>query len=421
MNLPLTPPILVLGAGIVGVSTALALQARGQRVILLDRKPPGSETSYGNAGIIALSSLIPFNTPRLFASLPALLMKKSLGFRYQPAYLLREAGNFAQFLWHARPSSTAERIKALHALILHTHQLHPEWLQAAGQSARLRNTGWLKLYRSVASFKAAAADRAILDAYAIRYQVLDKPQIQALEPTLQPVFERALWLQDINSVDNPGAVTRAYADLFVARGGELQTLDVTQAKQTGQGWQLIMDNGNTLEGAQLVVALGPWSKDFLAKLDLKPGIKLPMLFERGGHRHFQPEQGHSITRPIYDVSGGYVLTPMETGLRLTCGVELNQQAADYSPEQLDGSEQVARGIMELGARQAPDWMGCRPTLPDALPAIGATRQPGLWLNTGHQHIGFSTGPASGELLADLLTGQKTAFDSTPYAPGRFGI
>jgi D-amino-acid dehydrogenase len=238
-----------------------------------------------------------------------------------------------------------------------------------------------------------------------------------LEPHLRPVFRRALWVQDASSVDSPGEVVRAYVAWLQALGGTLHEASATQLLRQPNGWTVHTD-GTAHHADHVVVALGPWSRDFLRQ---QFGLRLPMGFERGQHRHFEPAAGTALGRPVYDTAGGYVLAPMAQGLRLTTGVELNAQHAPPHRAQLDAAEQAAREAMPLGDRTPEaDWLGSRPTLPDSRPVIGACPgHAGVWLALGHQHIGFSTGPGTAELLAQLMLGEPPALTPYPFRPQRF--
>jgi D-amino-acid dehydrogenase len=410
--------VVVLGAGMVGIACALSLRQRGLAVTVLDPLGPGASTSHGNAGVLARSSLIPFNHPGLWAQLPRLLQGKNPGFRYNVRWTLEQWRWGLSFLTHARSTAFAETTAALDGLIRYSGDLHRQWMSQAGVAHRRRDNGWLFLYRSEAGFDAGAAGRGTLERFGVATQVLDAHALHDLEPHLQPVFRRALWVQDASSVDSPAEVVRGYAAWLQAMGGLLRMTPATQLQRHNGGWYVRTADGAIVHADHVVVALGPWSRDFLSQ---QLGLRVPMGFERGQHRHFHPVDGHTLNRPVYDTAGGYLLAPMSQGLRLSTGVELNAQHAPANRQQLDAAERQAREALQMGeATTDPDWLGSRPTLPDCRPMIGEC--PGhasLWLALGHQHIGFSTGSGTGELLAQLMLGEATAIDPHPFRPQRF--
>ena len=414
--------VIVLGAGMVGVSCALTLQARGFSVTLVDRKGPGRETSWGNAGVLATSSLIPFNNPTLWQALPRLLTHRSPALRYDPWYALTRLPWVVSFLSRARARPFEQTAVALDALIRLSQPLHRQWMQEAGELQRLRENGWLFLYRSQAAFEGAAAARDVYARHGVTAEVLDADGLRNLEPHLAPIFPRALWLPGSASVDNPGAVVQAYADLFVARGGRLlidEARALRPAADSTERWSLSTAHHGVLLAAQVVVSLGPWSRGALQGW---LGMRVPMAFERGYHMHHAPLGEASLGRPVYDTAGAYVLSPMNQGLRLSTGVEWAAMDAPARGDQLRLAQAAARQAFPLGeALDEQPWLGARPTLPDSRPHIGAAPgHPGLWLALGHQHIGFSTGPGTAAVLADLMQGRRPTIDAAPFDPARFG-
>jgi D-amino-acid dehydrogenase len=412
--------VAVLGAGIVGVSCALELQRRGFDVTIFDRVAPGRETSYGNAGVIARSSLMPFNHPGLWATLPKLLKNRSASFRYNPRFVAKNLPWALKFLSNTRAAVFHETTAALDALIRLSTQEHQRLLSEAGAAHRLRTTGWLFLYRSEDGFLGSQLSRDTFKKFGIATQTLDARELAELEPHLKPLFPRALWIQDTLSVDSPGQVVEAYARLFTSRGGRIRQSSIAGLGRSnaGDAWQVTEDAGTVHEASRVVLALGPWTKEF-AKKSL--GLSVPMAFERGYHMHYRAAGGTSLGRPVYDTGGGYVLSPMEQGLRLSTGVQLTEREAPRNLVQLDLAEQAAREAFPIEERLEKEaWLGSRPTLPDSRPIIGeCPGHAGLWLAFGHQHIGFNTGPGSAALLASMMAGEACAFDPAPFRPSRF--
>lgn len=417
--------VTVLGAGMVGVSCALALQAKGWHVTLVDKRGPGEETSAGNAGVLSRSSLLPFNRPGLLQNLPRMLSKPGPGLHVRPSAMVHWHFMW-RFLWHARRQSFDITTVALDGLIQLSSQTHKAWLAQTNQDKRLRENGWLWLFESTEAWEASAFSRDILNNFSVASEALQGSDIQALEPHLAAQFAHALWIKDAASVDNPGAVVKAYANQFASLGGVIQQNGVRALQRQPHGWQWQDTKGESHWAANLVVALGPWSESLLQASQLPSQFNAHMAFERGYHRHFKPVPGVSLQRPVYDTAGAYVLSPMlnaegQTEFRMTTGVELAARDAAPNMAQLEAAENAVRRVIPLKESVAgSDWMGSRPTTPDSRPVIGEMPQcPGLWLAFGHQHIGFSTGPGTGVLLAELMAAESTSINPAPFSPERF--
>jgi D-amino-acid dehydrogenase len=407
---------IVLGAGMVGVSCALSLQRRGLNVTLIDRRAPGSETSYGNAGVISRASILPLNNPSLWKSLPAYLRNDHPAIRYRWGHLLRNPGWILRFLAEARPARLSHRIAALDSLTSQALPLHKALMDEAGVRHRLRETGSLKLWRSEAGPEKALTEKLWFEDHGVRCEVFDRQGLSGLEPDLNPIFSAGLLQMDSGSVDWPQAIVAAYAALFVSRGGTVVTAAIERLAKSADGWSVKTDGG--AQRAEIaVVALGPWSADILKPL----GLDVPLNVERGYHRHYRAQAGRKLARPFLDVEAAYMLAPMEKGFRLTSGVELAHRDAPDDHAQIDEALPRAKEAFALTEpAETTTWRGSRPTLPDSLPMIGeAPRHPGLWLAFGNQHIGFSTGPVTGEILAALVAGETPVADPTPLAPGRY--
>jgi len=406
--------VVVLGAGIVGVSAAHAARQRGLSVILVDRREPGEETSYGNAGILSSGSILPLNQPSLWSALPNYVTNRHAALRWNPAWAIRNIDWLARFLANATPSRSRPRATALHGLIGASLKLHREWIVKADAAQRIRETGWLKAWRSDA-VDAAKREQAFLAEYGIASQLLDRQAISALEPNILPVYKVGLLHTQTASVDSPGSVVKAYAKMFAGLGGEIRRSDIRAIIPDGEGWRVALADGE-ISARHVVVALGPWSADLLTPL----GYRVPLAFERGYHREFKSNPARSLQRPIHDAEGSFLMTPMEQGIRVTSGVELTARDAPSSFAQLDAVVPVARSVVEFGEAVGEPWRGARPTLPDSLPMIGpAPRHSGLWLSFGHQHIGFTTGPATGAAIAAMIAGAPPPFDAAPFSPGRY--
>jgi D-lysine oxidase len=409
---------IVLGAGIVGVSVALHLVKRGLAVALIDRGEPGHGTSYGNAGIIEANTLFPAAFPTSLKSLLRIALKLAPEANYHAHFLARVTPWLLAFRCNSAPERMVATMWAMRPLFGRALAEHEALMAEAGASRYLRRTGWLKLYRSDPGFAATRPERALAAELGLPVRVLDVDAARALEPALAPVFRHAMFWEEAASVTNPLGVTRAYAARFAALGGVTVAGDARSLHRLGARWRVETAQG-PIDADAAVVTLGPWAPDLLAPL----GIKLPLAVKRGYHRHFGSRGNASLARPVLDAENGYCIAPMEQGIRITTGVEFAARDAAPTPVQLDRVLPAARDLFPLGdAVENKPWIGARPCFADSRPVIGrAPGKPGLWLAYGHGHAGLTLGPATGRLIAEMMTGATPFCDPTPYGAERFRV
>jgi D-amino-acid dehydrogenase len=408
--------VVVLGAGIVGVSCALHLAKRGVAVVLVDRNGPGEGTSYGNAGVIEGNTIFPYPFPSNFGALLRIALKRATEADYHMSYLLRVWPWLLVYRANSSPERLAETAQLMRPLFARARAEHEVLLGEAGATRYLRSDGWLKVYRSDAAFAALDRELDLAGKFSVPFLKLRPEDALGLEPSLSPVFRHATFWPQAASVTNPLAVSKAYAERFAALGGITLEADARSLRRQGLSWRVETGAG-PLDAEAVVVALGPWAPDVLVPL----GVRLPFAIKRGYHQHFHPAAGATLKRPVLDVEVGYVLAPMEQGIRLTTGAEFADRDAPPTPMQLGRVLPHARQLFPLGepAEPAP-WMGSRPCFADSRPVIGrAPGVPGLWLAAGHAHWGLTLGPVTGRLLAEMMTGAKTFCDPAPYRAGRF--
>jgi D-amino-acid dehydrogenase len=396
---------MVLGAGIVGTSIALHLAKRGMSVALVDRAGVGEQTSYGNAGIIEGNTVFPPAFPSDLAALLRIVFKRSGEANYHLSFL----PHIAPWLWAFRaasqPRRLAETARLIRPLFSRAVAEHETLMAEAGALHYLRKTGWLKIYRGKKSFAALAAEFDIAATFGLPLQALDTARARTLEPSLNPVFAHAVFWQQAASISNPLGVTRAYAARFSKLGGITLVGDARSLHRVGDRWRVETAEG-ALDAAECVIALGPWATDVLGLF----GINLPLAVKRGYHRHFRPQGNAGLSRPILDAEAGYLITPMEQGIRMTTGAEFAARDAAPTPVQFDRVERA----------DDKTWLGSRPCFPDSRPVIGrAPGRAGLWLAIGHAHWGLTLGPATGRLIAEMMTGELPFCDPAPYRAERF--
>ena len=413
--------VIVLGAGIVGTSVAVHLVKRGLSVALVDRGGAGEGTSYGNAGIIEGNTIFPPAFPSDWTTLLRIALKRSPLANYHLTFLPKIAPWLLAFRAASQPARLAETAQLMRPLFARAVAEHEALAEESGAAKYLRRTGWLKLYRNEAAFAGLKRELDLAKSLGINNVPLDTEGALALEPSLKPVFRRAVHWTGAVSVSNPLALTRAYAARFAALGGLMFTGDARTLHRVHPHWRVDTASG-PLDAGEVVVALGPWLPDVLDSL----GIKLPLAVKRGYHRHFTAQGNAALARPVLDAENGYVLAPMEQGIRLTTGVEIAPRDAPPTPVQLRRLLPAAREFFALGDPVEPQpWLGARPCFADSRPAIGrapkigGSSMNGLWLACGHAHWGLTLGPATGRLLAEMMTEATPFCDPQPYAADRF--
>jgi D-amino-acid dehydrogenase len=407
---------IVLGAGTVGTCAALHLAMRGLSVALVDRAGVGEQTSFGNAGIIEGNTVFPPAFPSDFGALARIALKRAGEANYHLSFLPKIAPWLLAFRAASQPKRLVETAHLIRPLFASAVREHEALLAEAGATHFLRKTGWLKVYRSERSFARLRREFELAAEFGLPLQALDLGGAQALEPSLGPVFQHAVFWPQAASVSNPYGVTRAYAASFRALGGVMVAGDARSLHRSGQHWRVETDEGG-LDAPEVVVALGPWAGDLLANF----GLRLPLAIKRGYHRHFTAQGNAALSRPLLDADVGYVITPMEMGIRMTTGVEFAARDAPPSPVPFDRVMPRARELFPLGPRaDETTWMGCRPCFSDSRPVIG--RAPGLngvWLAIGHAHWGLTLGPATGRLISEMMAGDTPFVDPAPYRAERF--
>lgn len=409
--------IAIVGGGMVGVSSALACQERGLRVLLLDPGDPRRRASYGNAGAISRGSLFPVAGPGIRRNLLRYALNRDPGLRIDHAQLWRILPWLTRFMRAASVEGWRRAAAALDPLVGAAYAEQVRLAEQAGVRHLITREGWLKLFRQEQGFAGSALEREILAAYGVAVTMLDAGEVRDLEPALTRPFARGMLFPETGHVRNPGALVAALTELFCARGGRWETATVAGLAPSGAGWTL-NGEGRTWHAAQVVLATGGWANQLTRAL----GYRLPLAVERGYHRHIRQAEGQPpLGRTVYDVAGGYVLAPMEAGIRVLSGVELAPRDAPPDTRQLEACIRAARETLALGEPvEAEAWAGSRPSTPDGLPVIGpAPQHKGLWFAFGHGHIGLSTGPVTGQIIADLVTGRTPDIPVAPFAATRF--
>ncbi|MDQ0441720.1 NAD(P)/FAD-dependent oxidoreductase [Methylobacterium persicinum] len=412
-----TADIAVIGGGMVGLASALALQERRLDVVLCDPGEARARTSFGNAGVISRGSILPMASPALWGKLPAYLRNADRALRLDYTHLPRIIPYLAHFLAAARETRWREAAASLLPLTSAAYAAHERLAARAGTTDRLARTGWIKAYRTEDAFAGAALERDILERHGVAFEILDGDALREREPALVRRYARAMLLTETGSVREPGRLIEACEALYAQTGGRRIRSTVTRLTPDGDGWVLAYEGG-TLWAKQVVLAAGAASGVLAREL----GYRFALAAERGYHRHYalHPDSP-PLSRPVLDTGAASIIAPMGPDrVRVLSGVELNARHAAPNHGQIEAASREAADTLRLGGPLDNEpWLGSRPSTPDGMPVIGrAPRHRGLIFAFGHGHIGLSTGPVTGEIVADLATGREPAVPIAPFAPQR---
>lgn len=410
---------IVLGAGIVGVSTAIHLAKRGRSVVLVDRRRPGEETSFGNAGLIQREGVLPHAFPQNFLKLLKYGLNNSIDMSYHLSALPGIAPFLARYWWASRAENYARITKLYEPLIAQSLAEHDVLIKEAGAESLIAKNGWYMVFRNNETRDEAYAEADFTAReFGVNHAKLTKTEMHGVEPYLAANLSGALHWTDPWSIRDPHQLVLAYLALFEKLGGTFLQGDATTlaAKASGKGWQVSVENG-VVEAGEAVIAMGPWSDLVTRRL----GYRLPLGVKRGYHMHYGAADGATLGNWIYDAESGYLLTPMSKGIRLTTGAEFARRDAPKTPVQLERAEREARRLFPLGERlEAEPWMGARPCTPDMMPIIGpAPRHDGLWFAFGHAHHGMTLGPVTGRIIAEQMAGETPFVHAEPFSARRF--
>ena len=410
----------VIGAGMVGVCVASYLQRDGHSVFLIEPGNPGEGASFGNAGAFNASSVTPIAMPGVIKNVPKWLRDPlgplSLRWSYLPAVL--------PYLYRFWRAGTVEKVhaqaRALRALVGPTLQMLRPLVEDAGATDLVEQRGHLYVYRSAEALAKDGLAWALRRANGVVVDAFDADELRQLEPALSRDYVRGLLVRENGHTSNPlGLVTRL-VDEFRRRGGEIVRARALGFRLDGPRLTAIRTDTGDRAADAAVVCAGAWSKPLARTL----GDKVPLETERGYHLMISdPEAMPRI--PTADADGKFVATPMALGLRFAGTVELAGLAAppDWRRAHIL-LEQGRRMLPGLAAHHPAErisvWMGHRPSLPDSLPVLGPARaSPDVIYAFGHGHVGMTTAPMTGKIVADLVTGRKSPIDLAPFAADRF--
>lgn len=412
-----TPPdVIVIGAGVVGLSTALALQARGLSVAVLDREGPAAGASAGNAGAFAFTDILPLASPGILRKAPGWLLDPLGPLSVPPAYALRIAPWMVRFWRACAPSRVAASTAAQTALMdLSKAELEP-FLEASGTLPMLRKEGNLQVYESEAEFRASLPGWQARADHGIAFHHMGPEEMAGVQPGLSPRFIRGTFTPGWYSIADPKDFVLALAARLQAQGGTIQRGEVTALAPDADGVTVSVAGEGTRKAGHVVLAAGAHSHLLARTL----GESIPLETERG-YNTTLPGTAFDLRTQVTFGGHGFVVTRLTSGVRVGGAVELGGLNLPPNHRRSDAMLRKAQAFLPgLKPEGGVRWMGFRPSLPDSLPAIGAARATArVTYAFGHGHLGLTQCAGTARLVADLVTGRQPPIDLKPFSPHRF--
>lgn len=410
--------IVIVGAGLVGLNIAHALLDEGCAVTLIDPDDQPSRPSVGNAGSIAHTDILPLASPKVWRHLPRWLLDPLGPLAIRPSYAPRLLPWLLRFLIASRPGqieASTVALRELNALAL------PAWrrrLERLGLAGHLRERGGLSVFADEAAFRAAGALVERQRAFDIPVEVLDGAGVRRLEPALGSVVAGGIHYPTWCHVSDPRVLTAALEASVRERGATVVAAKAVVVRTTAEGVEVATDRAGSITADRVVIAAGIWSRPLAAGL----GEPVPLDTERGYNATYPPGT-FGLTRPVTYEGFGFVTSPLDTGDRVGGAVEFAGIEAPANHARTDAILKRLRGFLpgfDPAAREAVRWMGFRPSLPDSLPVIGASRKaPNVLYAFGHGHYGLTQSAATADLITALVLGRATAIDLAPFKVDRF--
>jgi glycine/D-amino acid oxidase-like deaminating enzyme len=406
----------VVGGGIIGLCSALALQRAGLPTILLAPERGSAPASFGNAGHIAIEQAEPLASWQTIRSAPRRLTIAGGALGLPPGQIRHWLPFALRLARAAAPTRYADGKAALSVLLA---EAMPAWQRLAGSLPRrdlLIERGHIVVWHDPRAAERGLAAWRRTDIGTARFRPASTGECRDLGQAMARPPAGAIIFDNTAQVVDPGIVSAMLEQAFVAAGGERRIGRVRRLALAGTEAVLTTETGDTLQPRALLIAAGVESGALFRPL----GIRVPIIAERGYHIQAAGHRWPDLPPVVFE-ERSMIVTRFESGLRAASFVEFGTLAAPPDPRRW---QRLEHHVADLGLPVATPftrWMGARPTLPDYLPAIGRVRQAtNLFYAFGHQHLGMTLGPVTGELVAALLAGQPTTLPLGPYALDRFG-
>ena len=415
----MNPPhddVLIIGGGAIGLATALALLDAGRGVRILEAGAVGGGASHGNCGTITPSHAPPLAAPGVVA--------QALRWMFTPDAPLYLKPRVDPALWHwllrfaarCNPRDWRQSTQARAALLNDARARLADWVSRYGLQCEFEEEGLDYVFRDPRKFQQYVDESVVLKTFGIATQVFGGTDYEREEPAMLPGMAGAIRFPGDARL-RPDRYVAELARVVRERGGVIEEqCRVDRLEPTSDGVRLATSQGER-KGGEAVIALGAWTPAFARRL----GIRAPI----------QPGKGYSITysrparvprHPMVLKDRSVCVTVWDSGFRLGSTMEFSGHDDTLNATRLAALERGAREFLRepVGAEVHERWCGWRPMTWDDLPLLG--RAPGqrkVWIAAGHGMLGISMSTATGQLMADLMTGRPPAFDPSPYRPERF--
>ena len=408
--------IAIVGAGIVGVFTALWLQRDGHDVVLIDKAGPAAGASYGNGGVLASCSIVPVTMPGLVRKAPGMALRSDQPLFLKWGYLPRMVPWLVKYLRRANADDARATAAAVMQIVGDSLNDHLALAQGTPAERWIVPSDYLFIYNNRAHYDSDALGWSIRRDHGFTWDELEGEVFTTYDPVFAPDLNFAVRLGGHGRITDPGRYVQALAEHIVARGGRLITAEVEDVVREGGHVTGVRVSGDTIPCDAAVIATGAWSKPLASKL----GVDVPLESERGYHLELW-EPSVMPRAPVMVASGKFVMTPMEGRLRLAGTVEFGglEAPASEAPVALL-RKNVQSALPGISWKKEETWMGHRPAPADSIPVIGDV--PGIkgaYLGFGHHHIGLTGGPKTGRLLAQMISGRTPNTDMRVYEPARY--
>lgn len=409
--------VIIVGAGIIGIATAALLAEAGHSVHVVDRSGIAEETSKGNAAALAFSDIMPLASPKIMLKAPRWLLDPLGPLSIRPTYLPQLTPWLWQFSKASRPSRVAAAIIAQTDLMRLAKTEMMALAERADIAEMVHHDGSLELYESEAEFKATQTGWQRRSEAGIEFEHVRGARLESLQPGLSRRFVAGTFVPGWKTVSEPQSFARALWAHALRHGATFETFEARGLESSAEGPSLRLADGSTRQAERLVICAGAWSARLIGKATR---LRIPLETERGYNTTLPPGR-FDLRRQLIFANHGFVVTPLETGLRVGGAVEF--AGLDNPPNYARAKAMLdkARGFLPgLNTDGGSEWMGFRPSLPDSLPVIGALPEdPSILLGFGNGHLGLTQSAAMGRLLADLVGGRKPGIDIYAFRPDRF--